>query len=271
MKIKSTPSILSLALAASFAGAFTWSADSHACSTDPFMGAVCITAASFCPRGYAEANGTLLSVNENQALFSLLEITYGGDGRNSFALPDLRGRVPVHTGQGPGLSYVAMGQKRGVETVNLSTAQLPQHSHDAAFTPKTGGVPVTIPGTPATPGTPPSLTTVQLQANPATSGNSNVPATGSYLAGSPNGSLGAQMYATSVGTPVSLGGLNVVLDPGKAGTPAIPDKTVSITAVTGGAVEVADAGGSAAVLTLPPELGLRFCIATDGTYPPRPN
>ena len=80
------------------------------------------------------------------------------------------------------------------------------------------------------------------------------------------------MYATSSGSaPVSLGGLNVVLDPGKAGTPAIPDKTVSITAVTGGAVEVADAGASAAVPTLPPELGLRYCIAVQGTWPPRPD
>lgn len=272
MKIKSSQSILSLALTASLLGSAAWSTDSHACATEPYLGAVCITATTYCPQGYLEANGTLLPASQYQTLLALFGTTYGGDGRNTVGLPDLRGRVPVHVGQGPGLSVVSLGQKRGAETIILSTAQLPTHNHDAAFTPKTGSVPVTIPGTPGTPGTPPSLTSVQLQANPATSGNSYAPGNGSVLAGTPSGATGAQMYATSSGSaPVSLGGLNVTLDPGKEGTPTVPDKTVSITAVTGGAVAVGNTGASAAVPTLPPELGLRYCIAVQGMWPPRPD
>ena len=90
-------------------------------------------ASNFAPSGYALCNGQILSIAQNTALFSLIGTFYGGNGQNTFGLPDLRGRVPVHTGgnsgQGPGLSVYVLGQFGGTETVTLNQQQLPAHSH----------------------------------------------------------------------------------------------------------------------------------------------
>lgn len=98
-------------------------------ASEPFVGEIMWTAANFCPRGWANADGQILQISQNAALFSLLGTTYGGDGRVTFGLPDLRGRVPVHTGRGPGLSDYRMGQKGGEEQTTLTAAQMPAHSH----------------------------------------------------------------------------------------------------------------------------------------------
>ncbi|MEM8699050.1 MAG: tail fiber protein [Pseudomonadota bacterium] len=84
---------------------------------------------SFCPRGTAEANGALLAPGQNDALFSLYGTLYGGDGRRTFALPDMRGRAPMHSGTGPGLISRSLGARIGVEQVRLSSSQLPSHTH----------------------------------------------------------------------------------------------------------------------------------------------
>lgn len=86
-------------------------------------------AGNFAPRGWAFCDGQLLAVSQNDALFSLLGTIYGGDGRTTFGLPDLRGRIPVHAGSGPGLSTRRLGAKAGAERVTLTTNQLPSHSH----------------------------------------------------------------------------------------------------------------------------------------------
>jgi microcystin-dependent protein len=86
---------------------------------------------TFAPRGWAFCDGQLVSISENPALFSLLGTTYGGDGRTTFGLPDLRGRVPLHAGQGPGLADRRLGHQGGVEQVTLSTNQMPAHQHTA--------------------------------------------------------------------------------------------------------------------------------------------
>ena len=91
---------------------------------DPFVGQIMCGAWNFAPRGWALANGQLLSISQNTALFSLLGTTYGGDGRTNFALPDLRGRSMVHFGQGPGLSDYSQGQVGGSETNTLVAAQI---------------------------------------------------------------------------------------------------------------------------------------------------
>ncbi|MCQ8181197.1 tail fiber protein [Methylomonas sp. SURF-1] len=103
-----------------------------ACGAEPFLGEVCTFAFTFCPRGYLPADGSLLPIASNTALFSLLGTTYGGDGRSTFALPDLRGRNPVGTGQGPGLANVFNGEEGGAEQVVLNIAQLPAHNHAAS-------------------------------------------------------------------------------------------------------------------------------------------
>mgnify|MGYP001827967068 CR=1 FL=1 len=97
--------------------------------SEPFIGEIKIVGFNFAPRNWAFCDGQILSVNQNQSLFSLLGTMYGGDGRTSFALPDLRGRYAMHAGQGPGLSSRNQGTRSGNETVTLSQAQMPTHTH----------------------------------------------------------------------------------------------------------------------------------------------
>lgn len=84
---------------------------------------------NFAPRGWAFCDGQLLAISQNDALFSLLGIIYGGDGRTTFGLPDLRGRAPMHYGSGPGLTPRSLGKKGGAEQVTLTANQMPAHSH----------------------------------------------------------------------------------------------------------------------------------------------
>lgn len=96
---------------------------------EPFLGQIQPYGFNFAPRGWATCDGQLLSIAANQALFSLLGTTYGGDGRTTFGLPDLRGRSIVHVGTGPGLSTIRWGQRGGVENVYLTNTHMPSHSH----------------------------------------------------------------------------------------------------------------------------------------------
>jgi microcystin-dependent protein len=105
-----------------------------AAAQECLIGEVRWFAGNFAPRNWALANGQLLPINQNTALFSVLGTAYGGDGRTNFALPDLRGRAPIGAGQGPGLSNRPLGEKAGAETVALTAAQIPAHSHPAATT-----------------------------------------------------------------------------------------------------------------------------------------
>jgi microcystin-dependent protein len=95
----------------------------------PFIGQIIMVGFNFAPRGWALCNGQLMSIAENTTLFTLIGTTYGGDGVQTFGLPDLRSRVPVGTGQGVGLNAYALGASVGVETVPLTVNQLPQHQH----------------------------------------------------------------------------------------------------------------------------------------------
>ena len=97
--------------------------------SEPFVGEIRMFAGNFAPRGWAYCDGQLLAVSQNDALFSLLGTIYGGDGRTTFGLPDLRGRIPIHAGSGPGLSPRQLGAKSGVEKVTLTTDQLGAHTH----------------------------------------------------------------------------------------------------------------------------------------------
>jgi microcystin-dependent protein len=90
----------------------------------PFLGELKLMSFGFAPKGWAQCNGQLLPINQNQALFALLGTTYGGDGRVNFALPDLRGRVAIHTGSG-----FTLGQKAGEEAHTVSQAEMPAHTH----------------------------------------------------------------------------------------------------------------------------------------------
>lgn len=98
---------------------------------EPFIGQIMMTGFNFPPRGWAQCNGQLLQISQYSALFSLLGTTYGGDGRTTFGLPDLRGRAPVYYGNGPGLTPLTWGQAGGSNTNTLNQNQLPSHTHAA--------------------------------------------------------------------------------------------------------------------------------------------
>ncbi len=196
------------------------------CGTEDYIGSICMTAASFCPRGTMEAAGQTLAIQQNTALYSLLGTQYGGDGTTNFKLPDLRGRTPVGLGTGAGLSPVTLGLQRGWERQTMTVAQMPAHNHTAAFTPSGSGggaIEVTIP----------------VSSN--TSGNLNVPdAAHSYLAGSPGGPNGAQNWSDTMNQVATVKG--VTASGGGSG---------------GGTVTVGNNGGSQPIDTVPPQLGMR--------------
>src|ERR1700737_2649686 len=98
--------------------------------SNPYVGEIRMFGGNFAPAGWAFCNGALIPISENDTLFNLIGTTYGGDGQSTFALPDLQGRLPIHAGQGPGISqnYI-QGEKAGVETVTLTINQLPTHTH----------------------------------------------------------------------------------------------------------------------------------------------
>jgi microcystin-dependent protein len=101
----------------------------HGQGSEPYLGQIAMVGFNFAPVGWAFCNGQLMPINQNTALFSLIGTFYGGDGVTTFALPDLRGRVPIHQGAGPGLRNYVVGQTGGEEQVSLTIAQIPAHTH----------------------------------------------------------------------------------------------------------------------------------------------
>ena len=108
---------------------------------DPFIGEIRMFAGDFAPRNWSFCDGALLPISSNTALFSLLGTTYGGDGRTTFALPDLRGRLPLHPGSGPGLSTRHLGQRGGTEDETLTANQIPSHTHSMQASSNLGNAP----------------------------------------------------------------------------------------------------------------------------------
>lgn len=109
-------------------GSGVWTPATHA-QNEPYLGQLMVTAANYCPVGWARADGQLMAIQINSALFALLGTTYGGDGRTTFGLPDLRGRAPLHVGQGLGLTPITQGESSGAERITLLPSQLPAHTH----------------------------------------------------------------------------------------------------------------------------------------------
>jgi microcystin-dependent protein len=107
--------------------------------SEPFIAEVRIFAGNFAPRGWAFCDGQLLPISQNTALFALVGTTYGGDGRTTLALPDLKDRAPMHPGRGPGLTQRRLGQRGGEKSVTLTEAQMSSHNHTLGVTRKTAG------------------------------------------------------------------------------------------------------------------------------------
>lgn len=208
-----------------------------ACPTYPMLGTVCVTSIAYCPQGYAEANGSTLSVSGNEALYSLLGNTYGGNPPSTFGLPDLRARTAIGIGAGPNMTPVVAGQLYGTEKIALTAAQLPAHTHAATFAPGSGA--------------PQGTVSVPVS---STVGTTNTPdASKGYLSQSPSTGAGsAAIWGGSLAQATTIGNATATVN-GPVGS-----------------VSVGLAGASNPVSIIPPQLGSRYCIATEGIYPPRP-
>jgi microcystin-dependent protein len=104
----------------------------------PYVGEIRMVGFNFAPAGWAFCNGQLMPISENDTLFTLIGTTYGGDGQETFALPNLQSRIPIHAGQGPGMPAYTLGEMAGTETITLTTGQIPSHNHAALATSNSG-------------------------------------------------------------------------------------------------------------------------------------
>lgn len=242
-KLNSMKSALRAVAAAAVLGGASMGA--MACGEMPYVGEVCTFAFNWCPNGFLPANGQVVSIQQYTALFSLLSTQFGGDGRTTFGLPDLRGRAPIHYGQGPGLSLVNFAQPSGAENVTITANQLPIHNHALTGAQASGAVNTTV--------TVSALTTETTGAVAAPAANT-ANTIGKIGAGSPG--YYAYNAAKAVPVPVSA---SVNSNGAPAGTVTLP--------VAG---NTANAGGSLPVSVLDPRLALNYCIATTGIYPSRP-
>lgn len=163
---------------------------------EPFIGEINYNGFNFAPHNWHECDGSQLSISENQPLFALLNTFYGGDGRTTFALPDLRGKMAIGQGNFPGSNYDwRVGQTFGNETHRLSELELPNHSHSSTFTPSSG-------------------ISVSLEAT-TTQGDSETPLADSYLAKFKEVGAGGDdyIYSSTPGTKVELGGISANVSP----------------------------------------------------------
>ena len=198
------PTLSIVALAVAVSGA----SNMALAGPNPLIGDIMAVGENFCPRGWASAEGQLISIANNTALFSLIGTTFGGDGRSTMGLPDLRGRVAMGQGRGPGLTTRNMGQQFGAEARVLSVAQLPSHSHDVYANNLDGDKPG--PG-------------------------------GKLLAAAPPSGTGSETIYSDQPPTVQMS-----------------------------AQMIANAGSSQPFNIQDPYLVMRYCIATQGTYPSRP-
>ena len=214
---------------------------------DPMLGEIKLFAGNFAPRDWKFCNGELLSIAQNQALFSILNNTYGGDGRTTFALPDLRGRTPLQQGSGPGLSNIQLGEKEGLETIQLNERHLPMHTHTAEFTGTGGGDATEITAT----------ATVN-----AFNGVGNLEksddafwATGVAISGKDKYPIDGSYSATS-DKVMNENAINIDVQGGGGG-------------ITDGTVAIGITGQGQAFTNRAPYIGINYIIAVQGIYPPR--
>ncbi len=223
---------------------------------DAFMGSVLAVGFNYPPRGWLFCNGQTVPIQQNSAMFALLGTMYGGDGQNTFGIPDLRGRVVVGSqAQGPGLANVAQGEKagsnnatvisNGTATISLTSANMPSHTHTATLN---------LTGLTAT-------TNISV----GTTASTNIAATGSTINNSPNppGGGAATIYQPA-GTPqtgaVILGGVTTTVNGGGS---------VTNSNTGGGSPLTVPVVSSATISNMQPYLGLNYIIAMEGIFPSR--
>lgn len=218
-------------------GAVSMTANVGACPSEPYIGGMCAFAGNFAPRNWAYANGQLLPISQNTALFSLLGTYFGGDGRTTFALPDLQSRAIVGVGQGPGLSNYSIGQKSGSEFIPLTVSQIPSHNHSATTRLDLLVEPADVSAT----------TSLNAQNTPGTSTT-------------PSGNMLAQNTASNVYS-ASAPIVSMYAD----AIEATASGNVNATAST----NLQNTGGSQSHENRMPYLAINWIVAMQGTYPSR--
>ncbi|EGR0068516.1 hypothetical protein CGI32_21140 [Vibrio parahaemolyticus] len=211
-------------------------------STEAFLGEVELYGFNFAPRGFVLCYGQIETIQSNTALFSLLSSFYGGDGRSTFGIPDLRGRVAVGNGDGPGLTSRPLGARYGRETHVLSLAEMPKHKHPAVATAKPGAV-----------------ITGQAQVNAFNGTGDTNDAENAYWAtgGTPSGFSVTPIekaYSTTSNTTMASGSVQLALDASEVPAPE---------------VSIGDAGASQYFFINQPSSVMTYAISTDGIYPSR--
>ncbi|MEX3955985.1 phage tail protein [Trinickia sp. EG282A] len=203
--------------------------------SDPYVGEIRMVAFNFAPQGWALCQGQLLAVAQNEALYSLLGTFYGGNGVSNFQLPDLRGRTPVGAGQGLGLSSINLGEQAGTENVQLTISNMPSHTHSATAQPGTATGSVALPATTST----------------ASENESGVPGPNAVLGPVSSSGRPLGLYSTATDNVTTLKPFNVSL---QTSAPAITNSPT---------------GSNTPVPVRNPYLGINFCIALQGVFPPR--
>lgn len=234
-----------------------------ACGQDAYLGQICVIAGSYCPINTAEAVGQTVAISQNQALFSLIGCTYGGDCRSTMQYPDLRGRAPVGWGQGPGLMGHPIGERYGNEAIVQRVEQMPSHKHAATFTPgggaSGGGTATGVVSLP--------VTGSAKMATSSSAAGSITPSDHAVLGKAAQGISGVTLYSPA--------GTTADLNIGPAGSvTGTASGTISLPVTgggsSGGAVDVGSTGDGRAMAIVGPRIAMRYCMVTDGLYPPRP-
>ena len=264
------------AITVAMVGGILWPQIASACSSEEYIGSICYTAAQFCPAGFVPADGRSLNIQQYNALYSLLNTVYGGDGKTTFNVPDLRGRVAVGQGSTTEPDFTKIGAKVGNTRVMLTSTQITPHNHLATFTPNTTPTTdVTVPAQTGNLGVTallPLVTTASgsATATPAPTGTNNF--LGALTGKASNGLSSYNVNFTGVfsqtrPSPVTA---SAPVDTSVTGTASTPSFTFKVP--TGGTVAVGantPVGTQTAVDVRQPSLTLLPCIAVDGLYPPR--
>jgi microcystin-dependent protein len=205
-----------------------------------FLASIILFGGNFAPRGWTYCQGQVMPITDNTALFALLGNTYGGDGRSTFGIPDLRGRVPLGTGRGNGLTEFQLGRQVGKDNLVLLTQNMPTHNHPATFTGSTEapvGVDIQVSTEVATQQTPTANGFIATSA-PIRAGNAETE--------------NFRTSADGLGTSVALGGVSVTGG-----------------GITGGTVTVENTGGDTPISLIQPSLAMNYILCVDGVFPSR--
>jgi len=217
---------------------------------EPFIAQIMLFGGNFAPRGWAFCDGSLLPISQNTALFSLIGTIYGGDGRTTFALPDLRGRAPIHQGHMPGGQYsYRLGQRGGQESNTLNTSHLPAHNHPVSGSGGgiSGSATATISGAPG------------VTMNVSDDNDAGEEPNGNYLGKNDAGAL----YASGHNGTMASGAISA-----DAETLAVSVDTSGLSVNMSG-LSTGNTGGGQPIQNMQPYIAMNYIIALQGIFPSR--